>query len=321
MIRTLLINPAISTLNVGDEIIADGVKKAISSVLSESFVTEVSSHLPLSYMYKKAIGECNLKFVCGSNLLMGKMNGRFKQWQIGFKDIAFMKGSILVGVGWWQYNNDLNLFTYLLYKKILNKKYIHSVRDSYTEKKLKEMGVMNVINTGCPTLWSLTQDHCNCIKKTKSNTVVFTITDYNKNYVKDKELINTLVSNYKNVYFWPQGVGDLKYFEELEVGENITVISPTLKAYDEFLELYETDYVGTRLHGGIRALQKKRRTIIISIDNRAKEKEKDFNIKCVSRENISTLHSVINSDFKTEIMIPLKNIEIWKNQFIDKTKI
>ena len=58
------------------------------------------------------------------------------------------------------------------------------------------------------------------------------------------------------------------------------------------------DYVGTRLHAGIRALQHKKRTIIIGIDNRAIEKAKDFNLTVIDRKNIknngSSILSVVN---------------------------
>jgi hypothetical protein len=62
----------------------------------------------------------------------------------------------------------------------------------------------------------------------------------------------------------------------------------------------------------------KRRTIIIGIDNRAIEMKKDFNLPIVEEKDISSLEALINSDFNTEINIPVKNIEIWKNQFLKK---
>ena len=52
-------------------------------------------------------------------------------------------------------------------------------------------------------------------------------------------------------------------------------MSPTLEAFDNLLESeIDLDYIGTRLHAGIRAIQKKRRSIIIGVDNRALEMQK-----------------------------------------------
>ena len=71
------------------------------------------------------------------------------------------------------------------------------------------------INTSCATMWDLTKEHCAMIKKEKSDKVVFTITDYNKDIEKDTLMIDVLVSNYKKVYFWPQGIEDFNYFVEI----------------------------------------------------------------------------------------------------------
>ena len=87
----------------------------------------------------------------------------------------------------------------------------------------------------------------------------------------------------------------------------IEIINPHLSDYDNFLKKHEVDFIGTRLHGGIRALQHKRRSIIIGIDNRATE--------LVNQENISNLSKIINSNFKTEIILPKTNIQTFLSQF------
>lgn len=315
MKHILMIDPAVSAVNIGDEIISSSIREQMADILNDSFVTSISSHLPLSYIYKKAIGRCDYKFVCGSNLLMGKLNGRFKQWHIGYPDIGFLRGAITIGAGWWQYNNKPNLYTKILYRSILSKDYIHSVRDNYTVQMLQKVGITNVLNTGCATMWNLTPEHCAEIPTKKSHSVVFTLTDYNKNQETDQALIDLLCESYETVYFWPQGVGDYDYFGTLKSPKEIIMIPPNLKAYDELLEKEDLDFVGTRLHGGVRALQKKKRTIIIAIDNRAKEKQKDFNLVCVERSDLSALRERIEGEWQTDIHIPLENIKRWKAQF------
>ena len=62
-------------------------------------------------------------------------------------------------------------------------------------------------------------------------------------------------------------------------------------------------------------LQHKKRTIIIGIDNRAKEKKKDFNLPVIDREDMRDLAGTINSPLVTDIHIPLENINKWKGQF------
>lgn len=313
--KVVLYNPAISSLNMGDHIIFESVYNQLNDLLNEAFIVEVSTHLPVS-RFLRYTKDFDYKFVCGSNLLRGKMNGLFRQWDINIFNANLVGPCILIGAGWWQYGDEPNYYTKILYKKVLSTHFYHSVRDSYTEKQLKKTGFNNVINTSCPTMWSLTKEHCSEIPKSKAKEVVCTITDYNKDIERDTKLFEILCDNYENVYLWIQGAKDYEYFKGLNINnEKVKIISPNLKSYDLILEK-DLDYVGTRLHAGIRALQKKKRTIIIGIDNRAIEKQKDFNLICIERDKIELLDSKINSVFSTEISIPIENINKWKSQFI-----
>lgn len=312
--QIVLYNPAISSLNIGDHIIFDGVYNQLEELLNKAFVVDISTHLPVS-SYIKRTKDFDYKFVCGSNLIRGKMNKRFRQWDINIFNASYVGPCILVGVGWWQYGDEPNFYTKKLYKRVLSSNYNHSVRDSYTEMQFRKMGLDNVINTGCPTMWALTNEHCLGIPKGKSQDVVCTITDYNQDILLDKKMIEILCENYQNVFLWLQGVNDLNYYNRLNIeNSKVKIVPPNLKAYDLILER-DVDFIGTRLHAGIRALQKKKRTIIIAIDNRALEKSKDFNLKILERENIDDLSNLIYSNFSTEVNIPIENIKKWKEQF------
>lgn len=316
MKNVVLYSPGLSSLNLGDKIIAESGKEHLNPILKNSFTVEVATHLPQSYYYMRHLKDADLKFVLGSNLLKSTFFGFKRQWDITLRLSNVTGPCILMGAGWWQYGNKPNLYTKILLKNILSKKHIHSVRDDYTLEMLKSIGINNVINTSCPTMWKLTKDHCEQIKKEKSRDVVFTLTDYNRNKTKDTSLVNTLIKNYSNVYLWPQGLSDHEYIRSMEVDSSkVEVLTPSLEAFNEVLEKGNIDYIGTRLHGGIRALQKKVRTIIIGIDNRAKEKNKSFNIPVLDRKDIGKLDEVINQDLETNIKIPVENIKKWKEQF------
>ena len=69
------------------------------------------------------------------------------------------------------------------------------------------------------------------------------------------------------------------------------------------------------MHGGIRALQHKKRSLIIGIDNRAIELNKDFNLPVLDQKDINKLEDVINSSFSTEIFLPIQNIKKFLSQF------
>ena len=77
--------------------------------------------------------------------------------------------------------------------------------------------------------------------------------------------------------------------------------------------------MGNRLHGGIFAMQHRCRTIIISIDYRAREMAQTYSFKCIQRDQISNmLEKLINTEWKTEIDgLDFEKIREWKKQFSD----
>lgn len=317
----ILHDPGISSFNIGDEIISDSIRYEISNITKMHTVLSVSTHLPLAYRYMRLAKNPLYQFVCGSNLLKSSFLGIKRQWDVTLRNSLYVKDCIFIGVGAWQYNNKMNFYTKFLLKRVLSSSYIHSVRDEYTKKVMNDIGFDNVINTGCASMWRFTPDFCKQIPQTKHNNVVFTLTDYDQNIEKDFKLIEILLEEYSNVYFFPQGVGDIEYIQKLGWKDKVKILEPSLKCYDEFLEKNEDiDYVGTRLHGGIRALQFKRRSLIISIDNRAREKAKNFNLPIIERNEIEKLCSILNNTIEYKINIPLDAINKWKEQFNNEIK-
>ena len=121
---------------------------------------------------------------------------------------------------------------------------------------------------------------------------------------------------YEEVYFWPQGFGDLDYFNSLALStKQINVLKSGVKSLDNILSQGGVDYVGTRLHAGIRALQHAIRTLIIGVDNRAAEMSKDIGLPVLSRSGISDLQSYMNNDWVIDVKIKTDEIERWREQF------
>ena len=309
-----ILNTSISSNNLGDYIIMDSVKKELNDIMPDSFFVELQTHDKLGKVSYKNLKKSNLSIVGRTNLLSSNMNS-YNQWKIGLIDSIFLKDVILMGVGWWQYQKDPNLYTKTLLRRVLSKKFFHAVRDNYTKRKLESIRISNVINTGCPTMWNLTPDHCKKIPKIKSNNVVCTFTDYNTCLEKDRKLIRVLKKCYDKIYVWIQGSQDYEYIKRISE-KDVLVIPPNLEAFNQLLKSHiSLDYVGTRLHAGIRAMQFFKRVIIIGIDNRSIEIGKDFNLKVIERDNIKQLENEINSNFETKLHLPLDDIEKWRNQF------
>lgn len=317
MRKVILYEPSIGSDNIGDQIIVDSIKAALKEYLENAFVVELPTHTPLSKRYLHYLGDADLKIVCGSNLIVGRLNTilHLRQWDIG-KCVGSIGPLVMMGVGAQKYGQNISLYTKWAYKKMMQPNFVHSVRDGYTEELLKKIGITNVVNTGCPTMWGITQEHCATIPKAKAEECVFTLTDYKKNEVRDNRLINILRNNYNTIYFWPQGNGDWRYFNTLKGTNDVRIISPSLDAYNYFLDNNQVDYIGTRLHGGMRAMQKEHRTLIIGIDNRAIELHRDFNVPVLEESRIDELESVLNQKWDTNVILPEENIRTFLNQFL-----
>lgn len=315
MKKVSILDTSICTENIGDKIIMDSASKEISNIFKNSFYVNIPTHEKISRSSYYHIKNSDYTIACGTNMLSSNML-KYNQWKVNLVDSIFVKDVILLGVGWWQYQKKPDRYTSLLLNRLLSKEGLHSVRDNYTKEMLNSIGINNVINTACPTMWSLSPNHCKEIPISKAKNVVITLTDYNKDELLDGKLLDIVDKNYESVYFWIQSFDDLPYLEKLRKGKQINIIPPTLLALDSLLNSnISLDYIGTRLHAGIRALQSKRRSIIIGIDNRAQEKSKDFGLKVLKREEIEKLDYLINSNFKTDIKIPIDNISKWRDQF------
>jgi len=316
MKKIVLYNPSITTLNVGDNIIFDSVERELAPVLEGAFRVDVSTHLPMNKLFLRLLSDADYKFACGTNLLRN-MHERFRQWDIKLSNASKVGPVILVGVGWQKGKYPLTPYSRAVYQKVLSREHIHSVRDEYTAEQLRKIGFTNVINTGCPTLWKLTPEYCAKIPQDRAEEVVYTLTDYHRDAAKDKMTVSCLNKAYSKVYLWLQGYEDYEYAKDLGILDQVELVNPTLKAYDEVLSRENIEYIGTRLHGGIRALQHGRRTMIIAVDGRALEKKKDINLPVIDRNTLDAdqLHEIIEKPRKTDMKIHFKEIQEWKKQF------
>ena len=256
------------------------------------------------------------KFVGGSNILVPNLLTHYPQWNINLFNYQPLKGCILVGVGAGVgAERGSNWYTRYIYKHLLNSEYYHSARDERSKKYMEYLGV-KAINTGCVTMWMFTPEFCKKIPTKKADIVVFTLTSgYGASMKKDQCMIDILLKNYKEVYFFPQCVGDFQYLHKFKNIERIKLLEASKIAYDEFLTNNDTDYVGTRLHGGIYAMRHARRAIIVAIDERTRAINAKNNLNCVERNNIKEIEDMVNSDIETNITMDFENIKHWKSQF------
>ncbi|WP_248624388.1 polysaccharide pyruvyl transferase family protein [Enterococcus cecorum] len=309
----VILNTALNSDNLGDEIIFYYYSKAIKDVISPNTLYNVATHNYPNNLDIEKLLNSKYSILIGTNILSPQME-LYSGWKFNNKLIK-MRNVVLVGVGCWGYKKP-SIYSKYVYRNILSKEIIHSVRDNQTMLFLKSMGINNVINTNCLTMLGLDEISKNIPCK-KADNVIFTLTGVMNRKKYDKQMIEILRKNYKKLYFWPQGDIDLKYLNDIQENHDINILEQTFEAYTNFLKNNNNfDYVGTRLHGGIHAMQNGYRSIIIAIDNRAVEISKDTNLPIIKDSEINTkLTDMITSEWVTKIKLNNSEIEKWKSSF------
>jgi polysaccharide pyruvyl transferase WcaK-like protein len=310
-----LLDTALASTNLGDEIIMEAVRRELDGLFDDRLTFTVASHEWMGAQSRMVIRRSSLAIAGGTNLLSSRMWFR-PNWKLRPWDAALGQRVVLMGVGWYQYQGGPDPYSAWLISSLLSKSWLHSVRESLAAEMLASIGVHNVINTGCPTIWRLTPDACARIPGRKADTVLTTVNSYGglKNVEADRRMLELLKRAYGSVHLWVQTHSDYEYANSLTDG--LTFVSPNLRSLDAALNApVELDYVGNRLHAGIRALQHGRRAIIVEIDNRAREMGKDFGLPTVARHDFDKLQAMISEPFQIAVRPPLDAIAQWKRQF------
>lgn len=299
-------------------------RKELAPLLENAFEISLPTHVSPFHWYQvwrnssrlRSYSDCKLKFIGGSNILCKDLLTHYPQWNINWFNSKPLKGCIGVGVGAGAGENT-NWYTRKMYQRVLSHDYYHSVRDERTKSFIESLG-LKAINTGCVTMWMLTPDFCKTIPVNKSDKVVFTLTRGDKLDNDYQLLIDTLKNNYTEVYFWPQGIDDYHYFHQFNNIDGIKVLQASKEAYDEYLTKNETDYVGSRLHGGVYAMRHGRRSIIIAIDERARGINASNHLNCIEKKDMAQLSDYINSAFETKVVMNYDAINKWRSQFLEE---
>lgn len=321
--KTCLYTPGLAdhsgkaSANLGDLIIQEAVIREINNLFDAPEILKLPSHSFPTPEHIAMARRCQLAFVGGSNLLESYMN-QHKKWKVSLRQQLFLPKPILLGVGWRIYQDAPNFYTRHFLRFILSKQWQHSVRDSFTLRQLQSAGIKNVINTGCPTMWPFLDFDLSQIPCQKANTALVMVTDYAQDTLADRRLLEVLGQQYDRVIAWPQGDGDSAYLACLI--EGLPGQWQLLDhSFESFLSLLKSnmkfDYIGTRLHGGIKCLLSGRRSLVIEIDNRAKEIARDTGLPTVERGNFELLQQWIEGSDVPHITLARDNILTWRSQF------
>lgn len=306
--------------NLGDIIIRRAVDEIINEIFPQAVITRASSHIcPTPELLSQALA-ADLVLVGGTNLLSSHVMD-YNQWKMQNDPEQYAAppnlNAVLLGVGWWQYQDEPDSLTQHYYNQILHPSLPHSVRDSYTHAKLKTCGVPNILNTTCPTLWKL---HGLTTRRKGSNRqCLFCLTDYKPAPEEDSKFIQLLLRYYDNLIFFPQGSQDLKYIATLPVfdkaAQQITLLPHDINAFYQMAGQEGLDYIGTRLHAGAWCMEHNLPSLILAVDNRSQEIANDINLPVVARWDQKSIEDWLNKNSPDKaIALPKSSINAWKKQ-------
>jgi polysaccharide pyruvyl transferase WcaK-like protein len=313
--KVTILDTAAAGTNLGDQIIMEAVRDETAALFADYATFTVATHEWMGAQSRRLIRQSDWTIAGGTSLLSSRMWFR-ANWKVKPIDALSHLDVVLLGAGWYQYQGAADPLSRWMLRSLLSRKRLHSVRDSYALAKLASIGMTNAVNTGCPTLWRLSAEHCARLPRRKAESVLTTVNSYPKLFDReaDRRMLAILRQSYRNVYLWIQTHSDFEYARALD--PNLAFVNPSLSALDAVLasEL-DIDYVGNRLHAGIRALQKGRRAIIVEIDNRAREMGRDFGLPTVERTDFAKLGHMIGEHAEIAVRPPWAEIERWKRQF------
>jgi len=273
--------------NLGDSVIVNAIKLIFGS-WNIPFLAEFSTHRQWTTEEVK-IAKCADYFIVGgSNLLTSSLFPlSHTQWKIGVKEFLLLRNkTILFGPGWQGDNADLTLFTSSLYSLLMAKDSPQLVRDGVSKERLLKTN-REIVNSSCPSLFRIQEVKEN-LKSIGNTTVVVALSGNIKNIEQDKIILDIALSNYKKVKLFPQGVNDAEYSDKIyfrELGLNYERLNASLEDFSRELET-GSHFFGTRLHGGIFAMQHGNPSTIIDIDTRARNLFIGSGYEVLERKNL-----------------------------------
>ena len=122
-------------------------------------------------------------------------------------------------------------------------------------------------------------------------------------------MVETLSALYPTISLWPQGKRDVALAREM--GFHGRVLQRSVGAFDAAIDGTGADYVGTRLHAGIRALQFGARATVVEIDNRATEIGRDTGLPTIDPKEMHRAKELLSRDRVAQLTLPEAEITQW----------
>ena len=126
--RVVLLDTAVASTNLGDQIIMEAVRAGLEDVLGGAIVASVASHDRMGPKGRRLVRDADAVIAGGSNLISSRMWFR-SVWRLGPRDAFLGMNTILMGIGWYQFQNKPDPYSRWLLKRVLHPAVTHSVRE------------------------------------------------------------------------------------------------------------------------------------------------------------------------------------------------
>lgn len=300
MMHIHLLDTAISSDNIGDEIIVDHLTDQLYRYFPDAYFTSSSSHDGLGVFGRKLAHAADLVFLLGTNALHPEyrwFGGGL--WPLKSADIAVLENKVvLFGVGAIKDFETVQPRQRRLLQRVLKTDAVHFVRDDTALKLVKQCG-LQVKNGSCPTLWSLNKPLS--FPTRNIDRAVFSLTYY-RAQSSDADFVAMMQERYSDLHFWAQQIEDIEYLQQFPGTRDIPIVAPNLRAYDAILQAEDCDVIGSRLHGGIRALHHGRRSVVIAVDNRARDIGRETSLPVIAQADVvSKLDDMLSAEIRVDM--------------------
>ena len=317
--NVVLLDTAKGTARLTNQMIMEDCR----AICRQAFPGKALMCVPV-HQYFKNTGELknSRKILCGTDILSPDMetSGQLlvPECLEEYADICLMG----VGVKQFQDGDSISQYTRNLLGFMLQGRTLHGVRDEKTRRFLEQIGVRNVVRTGCPSVWGLTEAHCSRIPKEKGKAVFIALESRQDHRSIDRELLKMLKEEYEVVYLWVRDKENLEYLQTLDSLNAYHLLPGTTAAlYEQFQTTADLDYVGTHIQAGIQSLRMGKRSLIISDTEYAQALREEMHFPILKRTMEKETEAWVCAAYETKILLPEENIRHWKSQFKRKFPI
>ena len=153
------------------------------------------------------------------------------------------------------------------------------------------------------------------------------LTDYYTSPPHDEDLIRLALEHFRGtIFFFPQGSGDIAYLHSLDAfqtnAHRFEIIGHSLESVERLLSSRPVTYLGTRLHGGIVAMNYRVPSLIVGVDNRATEMARAFHLPVVARDDTPRMRQWLRGEVLfPSIAVPKAEVIRWCGQFVTQQSL